>query len=298
MVTIKRRANNVKRRRPFMRTVEAGQITAAVAKLAVDANYYLAEDILGALKNGQNAEESPLGREIFGQLVANACIAREQEMPICQDTGMAVVFLEIGQDVSIVGGDLEAAVNAGVAQGYTEGYLRKSVVDDPLFIRKNTGDNTPAIIHVAIVPGDRIKITLAPKGFGSENMSAMKSFPPSAGVAGVKKFVVDTVGAAGSNPCPPIVIGVGIGGTIEKAAFLAKKALVRPITRRNANPEYAKLEAEMLELVNRTGVGPQGLGGTITALAVNVEYFPAHIAGMPVAINISCHATRHAEIEI
>ncbi len=281
-----------------MRTVEAGQITAAVAKLAIDANYYLAEDILGALKNGQKKEESPLGREIFGQLVANAGIAREQEMPICQDTGMAVVFMEIGQDVHIAGGDLEAAVNAGVAKGYTEGYLRKSVVDDPLFVRKNTGDNTPAILHIAIVPGDKIKITLAPKGFGSENMSALKSFPPSAGVAGIKKFVADTVSAAGSNPCPPIVVGVGIGGTIEKAAFLAKKALIRPITRRNANPEYAKLEAEMLELVNRTGVGPQGLGGTVTAMAVNIEYFPAHIAGMPVAINIGCHATRHAEIEI
>ncbi len=281
-----------------MRTVEAGQITAAVAKLAIDANYYLAEDIFGALKNGQNTEESPLGREIFGQLVTNACIAREQDMPICQDTGMAVVFMEIGQDVRIVGGDLETAVNAGVAEGYTGGYLRKSVVDDPVFIRRNTGDNTPAILHIAIVPGDKIKITLAPKGFGSENMSALKMFPPSAGVAGIKKFAVDTVSAAGSNPCPPIVIGMGIGGTMEKAALLAKKALTRPISERNANPEYAKLETEILELVNKTGVGPQGLGGTVTALAVNIEYFPTHIAGMPVAININCHATRHAEIEI
>ena len=281
-----------------MRTVEAGQITAAVAKLAVDANYYLAEDIFSALENGQRAEESPLGREIFGQLVTNACIARDQAMPICQDTGMAVVFMEIGQDVRIVGGDLEAAVNAGVAKGYTEGYLRKSVVDDPVFVRKNTGDNTPAILHVAIVSGDKIKITLAPKGFGSENMSALKMFPPSAGVAGIKKFAVDTVSAAGSNPCPPIVIGMGIGGTMEKAAWLAKKALIRPISERSANPEYAKLEAEILDLVNKTGVGPQGLGGTVTALAVNIEYFPTHIAGMPVAININCHATRHAEIEI
>lgn len=281
-----------------MRTIEAGQITAAVAKLAVEANYYLAEDIFGALAGGQKTEESPLGREILGQLVENACIARDQAMPICQDTGMAVVFMEIGQDVRIVGGDLEAAVNAGVAKGYTEGYLRKSVVDDPVFIRKNTGDNTPAILHVAIVPGDKLKITLAPKGFGSENMSALKMFPPSAGVAGIKKFAVDTVSAAGSNPCPPIVIGMGIGGTMEKAAFLAKKALIRPISVRNGNPEYAKLEAEILELVNRTGVGPQGLGGTVTALAVNIEYYPTHIAGMPVAININCHATRHAEIEI
>ncbi|MDR7867566.1 MAG: fumarate hydratase [Sporomusaceae bacterium] len=281
-----------------MRTVEAGQITAAVAKLAVDANYYLAEDIFSALENGQKTEESPLGREIFGQLVTNACIARDQAMPICQDTGMAVVFMELGQNVRIVGGDLEAAVNAGVAKGYTEGYLRKSVVDDPVFVRKNTGDNTPAILHIAIVPGDKVKITLAPKGFGSENMSALKMFPPSAGVAGIKKFAVDTVSAAGSNPCPPIVIGMGIGGTMEKAALLAKKALIRPISQRSANPEYAKLEAEILELVNKTGVGPQGLGGTVTALAVNIEYFPTHIAGMPVAININCHATRHAEIEI
>jgi fumarate hydratase subunit alpha len=281
-----------------MRTVEAGQITAAVAKLAVEANYYLAEDIYGALTKGQKTEESPLGREILGQLVENACIAREQDIPICQDTGMAVIFMEIGQEVRIVGGDLEAAVNAGVAKGYTEGYLRKSVVDDPVFVRKNTGNNTPAIIHTAIVPGDKIKIVLAPKGFGSENMSALKMFSPSAGVAGIKKFAVDTVSAAGPNPCPPIVIGMGIGGTMEKAAYLAKKALTRPISVRNANPEYAKLEAEILELVNRTGVGPQGLGGTVTALAVNIEYYPTHIAGMPVAININCHATRHAEAEI
>ncbi|MDT8899956.1 fumarate hydratase [Anaeroselena agilis] len=281
-----------------MRTIEAGRITAAVAKLAVEANYYLTEDIFGALAGGQKTEESPLGREILGQLVENACIARDQAMPICQDTGMAVVFMEIGQDVRVVDGGLEEAVNAGVAKGYTEGYLRKSVVDDPVFIRKNTGDNTPAILHVAIVPGDKIKIVLAPKGFGSENMSALKMFPPSAGVSGIKKFAVDTVSAAGSNPCPPIVIGMGIGGTMEKAAFLAKKALIRPISVRNANPEYATLEAEILELVNKTGVGPQGLGGTVTALAVNIEYYPTHIAGMPVAININCHATRHAEIEI
>lgn len=280
-----------------MRTVEAGQITAAVAKLAVEANYYLAEDIYGALTKGQKTEESPLGREILGQLVENACIAREQDIPICQDTGMAVIFMKIGQDVHVVGG-LEAAVNAGVAKGYAEGYLRKSVVDDPVFARKNTGDNTPAILHVTIVPGDKIRILLAPKGFGSENMSALKMFSPSAGVAGIKKFAVDTVITAGSNPCPPIVVGMGIGGTMEKAAYLAKKALTRPITVRNANPAYARLEEEILELVNRTGVGPQGLGGTVTALAVNIEYYPTHIAGMPVAININCHATRHAEIEI
>lgn len=281
-----------------MRTVEAKAITAAVAKLCIDANYYLSPDVYDALVAGKEKEESPLAKEVLGQLVDNACIARNESMPICQDTGMAVVFMEIGQDVHITGGDLAAAVNAGVVQGYKDGYLRKSVVNDPMFIRKNTGDNTPAILHLSIVPGDKIKITIAPKGFGSENMSAVKMLTPSAGVAGVKKFVTDTVAAAGSNPCPPIVVGVGIGGTFEKAAFLAKKALLRPINKHNADPMYAKLEEELLELVNKTGVGPQGLGGTVTALGVNVEYYPTHIAGMPVAININCHATRHAETEI
>lgn len=280
-----------------MRNIGAIKISEAIAKLAIEANYYLSEDILGALEKGQQTEESPLGKEILGQLVQNACIAQKENMPICQDTGMAVIFMDIGQEVHIEG-NLWDAVNAGVVKGYKEGYLRKSVVDDPLFIRKNTGDNTPAILHVNIVPGDKVKITLAPKGFGSENMSAVKMLTPSAGVEGVKKFVVDTVLAAGSNPCPPIVIGMGIGGTFEKAAFLAKKALIRPINQRNANPDYAKLEQELLDLVNKTGVGPQGLGGTITALALNIEYFPTHIAGMPVAININCHATRHAEVEL
>lgn len=279
-----------------MRMIDAGQITEAVAKLSIDANYYLSPDVFEALEKGVAAEESPLGKEILGQLVENACIARNENMPICQDTGMAVIFVELGQDVHVTGGGLNEAINAGVAKGYKDGYLRKSVVDDPLFLRKNTGDNTPAIIHVSIVPGDKMKITLAPKGFGSENMSAMRGMKPSDGVAGVKKFVVDTVFSAGSNPCPPIVIGIGIGGTIEMAAILAKKALTRPINERNAHPEYAKLETELLELVNNTGVGPQGLGGRITALAVNVNHYPTHIAGMPVVININCHATRHADI--
>ena len=280
-----------------MRTIQASEITEAIAKLAIEANYYLSPDIYAALEKGRQTEESPLGKEIFSQLVENACIARNEKMPICQDTGMAVIFMELGQDVHVEG-NLTEAVDAGVAKGYTEGYLRKSVVDDPLFVRKNTKDNTPAILHLSIVPGDKIKILLAPKGFGSENMSALKMMPPAAGVDGVKKFLVDTVSAAGPNPCPPIVIGVGVGGTMEKAALLAKKALTRPIDRRNANPDYAKLETELLELANKTGVGPQGLGGLITALAVNVEYFPAHIAGTAVAININCHATRHAEIEL
>ena len=281
-----------------MRTIDASQITEAIAKLAVDANYYLSDDMRCALETAKEQEESPLGKAIIGQLVENACIARDEQVPICQDTGMAVIFMEIGQDVHIAGGSLSDAVNAGVAKGYTEGYLRKSVVAEPLFNRKNTGNNTPAVLHTTIVPGDKIKIVLAPKGFGSENMSALKMYKPSDGLPAIKKFLVDTIFNAGPNPCPPIVVGIGIGGTMEKAAFLAKKALIRPVNQRNSHPEYAKLEQEFLSLVNQTGVGAQGLGGRITALAVNIEYYPTHIAGLPVAININCHATRHAEVEL
>ncbi|MCX7780327.1 MAG: fumarate hydratase [Negativicutes bacterium] len=281
-----------------MRNLDAAQITDAVARLCIEANYYLADDIFHALKAGVVREESPLGKEILQQLVDNACIAKNEDLPLCQDTGMAVVFVELGQDVHITGGDLNEAINKGIARGYTEGYLRKSVLTDPLFSRKNTGDNTPGVIHISIVPGEKCKITVAPKGFGSENMSAVKMMPPSAGVEGLKKFVVDTVANAGSNPCPPVVVGVGVGGTFEMAALLAKKALLRPITERNPHPEYAKLETELLELINKTGVGPQGLGGRITALAVNVNYYPMHIAGLACAVNINCHATRHAEIEL
>lgn len=281
-----------------MRTIDASQITEAIAKLAVDANYYLSDDMRSALETAKEQEESPLGKAIIGQLVENACIARDEQVPICQDTGMAVIFMEIGQDVHIVGGSLSDAVNAGVAKGYTEGYLRKSVVSEPLFNRKNTGNNTPAVLHTTIVPGDKIKIVLAPKGFGSENMSALKMYKPSDGLPAIKKFLVDTIFNAGPNPCPPIVVGIGIGGTMEKAAFLAKKALIRPVNQRNSHPEYAELEQEFLSLVNQTGVGAQGLGGKITALAVNIEYYPTHIAGLPVAININCHATRHAEVEL
>lgn len=281
-----------------MRSIDVSQITEAVAKLCIDANYYLASDVYDALVEGQKKEESPLGKEIFKQLLKNADIARGEDRPICQDTGLAVVFMEIGQDVHLTGGNLEEAVNAGVAKGYIEGYLRKSVVSEPLFNRVNTKDNTPAILHVSIVPGDKVKIVLAPKGIGSENMSALKMFKPSDGVQGVKKFVIDTVKAAGSNPCPPIVIGIGIGGTMEKAALLAKKALTRPVNQRHSHPDYAALEEELLECVNNTGVGPQGLGGRVTALAVNIEYYPTHIGGLPVAINMNCHATRHAEIEL
>jgi fumarate hydratase subunit alpha len=280
-----------------MRVIPADEITRAIAGLSVEANYYLPADVAAAIEQGRRTEQSILGREMLGQLAENARIARTESTAICQDTGMAVVFMDIGQEV-YVDGDLTAAVNAGVARGYADGYLRKSVVDDPLFVRRNTGDNTPAVLHLASVPGDRVRIVLAPKGFGSENMSAVKMLTPAAGVEGVKNFVLDTVLAAGANPCPPMVLGMGIGGTMEKAALLAKKALSRPLDKRNIHPDYARLELELLELVNRTGIGPQGFGGTVTALAVNIEYYPTHIAGMPVAINVSCHATRHAEIEL
>jgi fumarate hydratase subunit alpha len=281
-----------------MRTIEVEQITQAIAKMCMDACYYLSEDVYEALVSAGRKEESALGKEIIGKLVENANISKNEQRPICQDTGMTVIFMEVGQDVHLVGGSLEEAVNAGVAKGYTEGYLRKSVVAEPLFNRKNTTNNTPAILHTSIVPGDKVKIKLAPKGFGSENKSALKMLVPADGVEGLKKVVLDTVRTAGPNACPPMVIGVGVGGTMEKATILAKKALLRSVNKRNDHPEYAKLEAELLEMVNKTGVGPQGLGGITTALAVNVEYFATHIAGLPVAVNINCHATRHAEVEL
>jgi len=281
-----------------MRTIEVDQITQAIAKMCIDACYYLSEDVYDALVVAGRREESPLGKEIISKIVENANIAKSDQVPICQDTGMTVIFMEIGQDVHLVGGDLEEAVNAGVAKGYTEGYLRKSVVGEPLFNRKNTTNNTPAVLHVSIVPGDKLKIKLAPKGFGSENKSALKMLVPADGVEGVKKVVLDTVKLAGPNACPPMVIGIGIGGTMEKSALLAKKALLRSLSKRNPNPEYAKLEAELLEMVNKTGIGPQGLGGITTALAVNIEYYATHIAGLPISVNINCHATRHAEVEL
>ncbi len=281
-----------------MRTIEVEQITQAIAKMCMDACYYLSEDVYDALVSAGRKEESALGKEIIEKLVENADISKNEQRPICQDTGMTVVFMEVGQDVHLVGGSLEDAVNAGVAKGYTEGYLRKSVVAEPLFNRKNTTNNTPAILHTSIVPGDKVKIKLAPKGFGSENKSALKMLVPADGVEGLKKVVLDTVRTAGPNACPPMVIGVGVGGTMEKSTLLAKKALLRSVNKRNPHPEYAKLEEELLEMVNKTGVGPQGLGGITTALAVNVEYFATHIAGLPVAVNINCHATRHAEVEL
>lgn len=280
-----------------MRTIDVQEVTQALAKMCLEAAYYLPEDVYNALVKGRETEESPLGKDVLTQIIKNADISKNEDRPICQDTGMAIVFLEIGQDVHFVGGDLEEAVNAGVAKGYIEGYLRKSVVGEPLFNRKNTTNNTPAVIYTSIVPGDKVKIKLAPKGFGSENKGGVKMLVPADGVAGVKKAVLDIILHAGENPCPPIVVGVGVGGTMDKAAQLSKKALLRKITKRNEHPEYAKLEEELLELINKTGIGPQ-LGGTTTALGVNVEWYPTHIAGLPVAVTISCHATRHAEAEL
>lgn len=278
-----------------MKEINVSQIIDAVEQLSITANYNLNSDIMEALQEGSRCEESETGRIILAQLVENAKTAANERMAICQDTGMAVVFLEIGQEVHVAGGDLTEAINEGVRRGYTKGFLRKSVVSDPLE-RKNTGDNTPAVIHFEIKAGDNLKITLAPKGFGSENMSGVKMLKPSDGVDGVKSFVVEVVERAGPNPCPPVVVGVGIGGTMEKAALLAKRALLRPVNQRNTKEEIRGLEEELLERLNRLGIGPAGLGGRLTAMAVNIEVFPTHIAGLPVAVNMSCHVTRHAEV--
>ena len=275
-----------------MRELSAQVITEAVARLCIEANCHLPADIRRRLETMEQAEDFPAAGEILGQLRENYQIADRENIPICQDTGLACVFLEIGQDVHITG-DLHDAVNAGVAKGYTEGYLRKSAVADPLR-RVNTGDNTPAMVYIDLVPGDKIKITVAPKGFGSENMSATKMLRPSDGVEGVKAFVLQTVKNAGPNPCPPIVVGVGIGGTFDKAAYLAKTALLRSVEEPSPDPYYAALEEELLTAINALGIGPQGLGGRTTALGVNIETMPTHIAGLPVAVNINCHVTRHA----
>lgn len=281
-----------------MREINVSEVTKKVSKLCMDSCYYLPEELLAKFKSAVAEEESPLGREILGTIIENAELAKRKAVPICQDTGLTVVFMEIGQDVHFVGGDLYTAIHAGVADGYVNGYLRKSSVDDPLFVRKNTNDNTPAIIHTTIVPGDKVKVIVCPKGCGSENMGAMKMLKPADGVEGVIKFVVDTVRSAGPNPCPPVTVGVGIGGNMEKAALLAKYSLTRKVGEHNANPQYAELEEKLLELVNKTGVGPSGLGGSTTAVAVNIEYAPTHIGGLPVAVNLNCHAARRAEAEI
>ncbi len=280
-----------------MREINANDITALVARMCIESNCYLNEDIESALKDGKAKETNPIASEILSDILKNAEIARRDEVPICQDTGMAVFFLELGQDVHISGGSLYNAINEGVRLGYRDGYLRKSVVADPIR-RGNTNDNTPAIIHTEIVDGDSFKITIAPKGFGSENMSAVKMFKPSDGLEGVINFVVNTVKEASGNPCPPIVVGVGIGGTMEKAAILSKKALLRDIRESHPDEFYAKIEKELLEQINALDVGPQGYGGITTALGVNIETFPTHIAGLPVAVNISCHVTRHITREI
>ncbi|WP_027717264.1 fumarate hydratase [Desulfovirgula thermocuniculi] len=277
-----------------MRTIDVAEVTAVVAELCKKANFELGEDVLAAFKKALEDELSLTGKDILQQLIENARIAREEEVPMCQDTGFAVVFLEVGQEVHFTGGDLYAAVNEGVRRGYTEGYLRKSIVGHP-FRRQNTGDNTPAVIHTRIVPGDRVKITVAPKGGGSENMSALRMLKPAEGEEGVKRFVLEVVKNAGPNPCPPLVVGVGIGGTMEKAALLAKEALLRPLGEPHPDEDVARLERELLESINRLGIGPQGLGGRVTALAVHVEVFPCHIASLPVAVNLNCHASRHKE---
>lgn len=280
-----------------MREVNVELIKNAIRDLAIEANYYLGADIKEALLKFKKEETWNLASEVLDKIIINSEIASNEEMPMCQDTGMACVFIEIGQDVHLVGGKLEDAVNEGVRRGYEEGFLRKSVVGDPIR-RVNTNDNTPAVIYYDIVDGDKIKIILAPKGFGSENMSKIGMLKPSDGLDGVKKFIIDTVKAAGPNPCPPMVVGVGIGGTFDKAAYLAKKALLRPINIRNKDEFYKDLEIELLEKINELGIGPQGFGGKTTALGLNIETYPTHIAGLPVAVNINCHATRHKEVII
>jgi fumarate hydratase subunit alpha len=276
----------------IMRAISTERITELVARLCQEANFELGKDIFDSLQHALEAEESPVGAECLRGIVQNAEIAAEERIPICQDTGVAVVFVEYGQEVVVAGGDFAAAIHEGVRKGYREGFLRKSMVGDPLQ-RVNTGDNTPAVIHTKIVAGDRMTITVAPKGFGSENMSRLAMLTPAQGVAGVKRFVVETVNRAGANPCPPIVVGVGIGGTMELAALMAKEALLRDIGAVNPDTRLAELEQELLTAINRLGIGPQGLGGRSTALAVHINAYPTHIAGLPVAVNISCHVTRH-----
>ena len=275
-----------------MREIQCSKIKEVIRKLCIEANEHLPEDVKCAIKTARKEEDGEIAKGILDNIIENYEIADRENVPICQDTGMAVVFMEIGQDVHITGGDLTECVNEGVRQGYTDGYLRKSVVKDPIR-RGNTGDNTPAILYTEIVPGEQIKITVGPKGFGSENMSRIMMFKPSAGLEGIKDFIIETVKFAGPNPCPPMVVGVGIGGTFDRCALLAKKALMRPLGSSNKDPIYADLEKELLLKINSLGIGPQGLGGRTTAIGLNIETFPTHIAGMPCAVNINCHVTRH-----
>ena len=280
-----------------MKEIAVSLITENIRAMCIRANNILPGDVSARIHACHKSEPWAPARETLGKLIENMDIAREEDAPLCQDTGMACVFLELGQEIHITGGDLYEAIHEGVRQGYVQGFLRKSIVGDPLR-RKNTGDNTPAMIHVDIVPGDKLSITVAPKGIGSENMSRLVMLPPSAGEQGVKDFVVETVRMAGPNPCPPIVVGVGVGGSFDRVATLAKKALLRPVDSRNPDPYYAGMEEELLESVNALGIGPQGFGGKTTALGVNIETFPTHIAGLPVAVNINCHITRHAQVTL
>ena len=280
-----------------MREISAREITDAIVKLILDASYNISPDIECAIKDGIARETNPTSRSVLEQIAQSYAIARDEQIAICQDTGMAVFFIEIGQEVHI-NGNFEDAVNEGVRVAYSDGYLRKSVVAEPMFNRVNTGDNTPAVIHARLVPGDKIHIFVTPKGFGSENMSRIKMFPPAAGVEGMKQFVIDTVAEAGPNPCPPVIVGVCVGGTFEQAAMVAKRMTARSVGSHNADPRYAALEEELLTAINRLGVGPAGIGGATTALAVNIDFRPTHIAGMPVAVNMCCHCARHAEITL
>jgi len=276
-----------------VRDISCDDISETVARLCIEANYYLSDDVIAALRRAGADEISPLGRDVLDQILENAAVAPDEGLPLCQDTGLAVVFLAVGQEVHVVGGDLFQAVNEGVKRGYDEGYLRKSIVDQPFSARRNTKDNTPAVIHCQIVPGDSLEITVVPKGGGSENMSALGMLKPADGRQGVLDFVVSTVELAGANPCPPTIVGVGVGGTGEKAMLLAKQSLLRPVGQPSPDPEVAELERDILEHVNRLGIGPQGLGGRTTALAVHVETHPCHIASLPVAVNMQCHSARH-----
>lgn len=277
-----------------MRKLEVARITEALRRMAIKANTELCADVLNSFHEYKARERSPAGKDVLDQLIENARIASETKMPLCQDTGFAVVFMDIGQEVELTGGDLTEAVNEGIRQGYRDGYLRKSIVRDPLR-RVNTGDNTPAVIHARIVPGSQVTITLAPKGGGSENMSGVAMLKPADGIEGVKRYVLETIGKAGPNPCPPLIIGVGVGGTFEVAAMISKRALLRPVGDRHPDPYYAALELELLETINKTGIGPMGLGGDTTILDVHVETHPCHIASLPVAVNVQCHSARHVE---
>ena len=280
-----------------MRKINVDTIIQAVKEMCMKSNYELSSDVIEAIKKSKESEKSEIGKDILEKMIQNTEIAKKKQVPICQDTGMAVLFIEIGQDVYIEGGGLTEAINEGIRQGYSEGFLRMSVVNDPI-LRVNTNDNTPAIIHYDIVEGDRLKISFAPKGFGSENMGALKMLKPSDGIEGIKKFIIDIVKKAGANPCPPIVVGVGVGGTMEKACQLAKKALLRNLGVHSSKKHIKELEIQLLEEINKLGIGPQGLGGKTTALGVNIEVYPTHIAGLPVAVNINCHVARHISTEI